>query len=293
MDFGNMFVILHQVRRGDVLKTQLGTLDDELDSCITILWNATKPDVRQVECGLAFADETVRNIELATGRTCSIPLTRQQLPTTFGLGWFDVASNTMRKVLVQGKGERPPKITTDLTLKLFALGGFDEKYNEMMRHPPYSSISMSARWQQKAIRALGNNEWADCILACSVWIETFVVQMTVAINELLGSPIPDTRSALARGLPQFINTHLGSKHLKGRWDHTLEDTEFGRWYLRCYEKRNAIVHTGALPAPEDATVAYDAAHAFIRFLTKKMAKLEDKRLDQFLVLLRAMSKDIK
>src|SRR2546423_15523056 len=102
MEFGNMFVILHQIRRGEVLKSTSKAIADELDSCITILWNATKPTTHQIERGLRFADETMRNIELATGQTCSVPLTRQQLPTTFELGCFDVPNNTIRKILVRG-----------------------------------------------------------------------------------------------------------------------------------------------------------------------------------------------
>jgi hypothetical protein len=284
-EFGHQFAIFHQIPRNYVLQTDI----DVLDTCITILWTAKEVAVDQIMSGVLLADEIIRNIELITGKAFPVPLGPLQIPTPFEIAQFVVGESTIRKIRSDEKGELLPKFNDAVAQALYALQGFDKDYNELMERSPYSVIKVAARWQQKAIRARGSSEWSDCIVASSIWAEVFVVQMTVGINEVVGEPIVDLRKALSRGLPRFITTYLGSKHLKGRWDHTDKDTPFGRWYQECQEVRNTVVHTGKLPDEADAHGAYDAAHQFVKFLTVEIARLKDPRLDDYLTALRGIS----
>ena len=60
------------------------------------------------------------------------------------------------------------------------------------------------------------------------------------------------------------------------------------WFDDCYELRHRVVHMGYLPTQEEAFASYEAAHGFIRYVTKQLAKLQDERLGDLLVIVRGM-----
>jgi hypothetical protein len=93
---------------------------------------------------------------------------------------------------------------------------------------------------------------------------------------------------LARGLPRFLNRYLGSKFLKGNWDHKSNRTEVGVWYQQCYTLRNRVVHAGHLPTNEEAINCYEKTHNFVRSITTQVGGLKDKRLLPIISLLSQM-----
>lgn len=289
MPFELMFAVFHEIERGSVLKSESEYITKLCDSCITIIWTAEKPEIEQVEAGFFLADDIARGIELATGYPCPLPLSRLQLPSAFEIGWHVAGTDRWSKIIVQGNEEERPILSMRIAPILHALQGFSDEYNDLIKLPPYSIVDRAARWQQKAIRSFGLGEWSDSIVSAATWVEVFVVQMTLEINKILSTEINDPRSALARGLPKFINLYLGAKHLKGKWDHLDNKTVFGKLYSCCQEARNRVVHLGEFPNRSEALAAYDAAHEFVHLLTREIGKLKDPRIKDFVALFKEMS----
>lgn len=288
MEFGYLIAVFHSVARSAVFD-RIDSFQENIDDCITLVWTAREFDESQVHLAIQFADEIARNIELATGAPLPIGLGDAQRPTNFEVAYANIGEEKKGRISLRDERSKIPRLSTNGLAVVDALMGFNASYEKWMEKNPVSSIAVAARWQQKAIRALGSAEYADCIICCAVWAEIFLVQVTVNLMILNGEPINDLRSEVSRGLPQFLNRFLGSKFLKGNWDHTSANTEIGEWYSSCYELRSRVAHEGHIPSSDDARKVYDITHKFVRSISKQLGELRQKELEPISSFFREMT----
>ncbi len=288
-DFGTVWLVFHQVERGEVLQCANEATSKLYDDCITILWaSSDDPSAEQIEAGLNFADDVVRKLETLNGVPCPIPLKRNQLTNDFELACHIPSEDVVEKILIVGDHNHLPQLDGSNGPLMLYLQGYLDDHHEEFKTEPYQIMRLAAEWQRQAIRALGTEEWPSAIVACNTWIEVFAVRMAVAINEILEQPIADLRTELNQGLSKFITKHIGAVVKEGHWDRTRDGTEIKNWYDDCYLLRHRVVHQGYLPTEAEVFKAYNSAHEFIRFLTRSMASIEDQRLDELLVVVRNM-----
>ncbi|MFX4299885.1 hypothetical protein [Pseudosulfitobacter pseudonitzschiae] len=273
--------------------TTMPELAETLGLCVTLLWTTKGNLVDELEDAIRQADQLVKQVEICFGAPLPLPLKKQQMPDRFAVGVIDPSADegkrTTTSILVPPADhgiEIDPETAVFIGTLLEALGPIEE----VMSTPMLTALHISSKWQRQAIRARGMEEWSDVVIASNTWIETFLVQLAVLLNEAAGTPISDVQSAVMKGgLPRFVNTYLGQKFLKGRWDRTRRETEFGRWYEKCFSLRNAIVHTGHFATETEATDAYTAADDLAHYVTARAAAVHGDQFDELLQPLRLMA----
>lgn len=294
---GFLTIVLHRVRHGDVVVTTIPELSETLGLCVTLLWTTKGNLVEELEDAIRQADQLVKQVEMRFGVPLPLPLKKQQLPDRFSVRTIDPSadegSRTTTSILVPPADhgiEIDPETGVIIGTLLEALGPIDE----VMSTPMLTALHTSSKWQRQAIRARGMEEWSDVVIASNTWIETFLVQLAVLLNEAAGTPITDVQSAVMKGgLHRFVNTHLGQRFLKGRWDRTLRETEFGKWYENCFTVRNSIVHTGHFATETEAQDAYIAANDLAHYVTTRAAAVHGDQFDKLLQPLKTMAKTRK
>jgi hypothetical protein len=195
--------------------------------------------------------------------------------SNFEIARVKVIKGMVDRISLQHDRKHVPTLTPKIAPVLNALMGFDDQYATIKNTEPVKSITHAGRWQQKAIRAHGSGEYADCVVCSAIWAETFLVRMTVELMALVGEPIADLKAEMQRGIPQFLNRNLGSKFVKGNWDHTSTITHIGKWYQTAYALRSRVVHEGYLPTADEAYDCYETTHEFVRQVSKEIGKLKD------------------
>jgi hypothetical protein len=291
---GFLTIVLHRVRHGDVVVTTMPELAETLGLCITLLWTTKGNLVDELEDAIRQADQLVKQVEMRFGVPLPLPLKKQQMPDRFAVRTIDPSADEGKRITtsilvppVDHGIEIDPETAVIIGTLLEALGPIEE----VMSTPMLTALHTSSKWQRQAIRARGMEEWSDVVIASNTWIETFLVQLAVLLNEAAGTPISDVQAAVMKGgLPRFVNTYLGQKFLKGPWDRTRQETEFGRWYEKCFSLRNAIVHTGQFATETEATDAYTAAHDLAHYVTARVAAVHGDRFDELLQPLKTMAK---
>ncbi len=291
---GFLTILLHRVRHGDVVVTTMPELAETLGLCVTLLWTTDGNLVDELEDAIRQADQLVKQVEMRFGVPLPLPLKKQQMPDRFAVRTIDPSADEGNRnttsIMVPPADygiEIDPETAMIIGTLLEALGPIEE----VMSAPMLTALHTSSKWQRKAIRARGMEEWSDVVIASNTWIETFLVQLAVLLNEAAGTPILDVQSAVMKGgLPRFVNTYLGQKFLKGRWDRTLRETEFGRWYEKCFTVRNVIVHTGHFATKTEANDAYTSAHDLAHFVTSRAAAVKGDQFDELLQPLKTMTK---
>lgn len=277
MDYGYLFAIFHTVRRQDVIGENVMFPDYE-DTCLTLLWTAQSDCNDHVTAALNYADEVIRNLEFATGKAIPIGLGEIQRQSNFEVAHVKVSKGVVDRISLQHDRKHVPILTSRIAPILNALMGFDDEYEKIKNTEPAKSVTHAGRWQQKAIRAHGSGEYADCVICSAIWAETFLVRITAELMALVGEPIADLKVEMQRGIPQFLNRYLGSKFLKGNWDHTSTVTHVGKWYQTAYGLRSRVMHEGYLPTSDEAYDCYEITHAFVRQVSNEIGKLKDPRL---------------
>lgn len=277
MDYGYLFAIFHTVRRQDVIGENV-MFPDYRDTCLTLLWTAETDCNDHVTAALNYADEVIRNLEFATGKAIPIGLGEVQRQSNFEVAQVKVTKGMVDRISLQHDRTHVPILTPQIVPILNALMGFDDGYETIKNTEPVKLVATAGRWQQKAIRAYGMGEYSDCVVCSAIWAETFLVRITAELMVLVGEPIADLKAEMQRGIPQFLNRYLGSKFLKGNWDHTSMNTHVGRWYQTSYALRSRIMHEGHLPTANEAYDCYETTHVFVRQVSKEIGRLKDPRL---------------
>ncbi len=280
--FGFICVIFHHVRHGDVHNTGHTEIDETLGLCVTLMWTSDQPTEEELTDVFQAADEMTQAIELSRGRALPLPFKPMQLPDRFPVKTIKPTSKADADIYTtifrhDGKGSIIADTMLALTvgMQVEALG----PHSDFFSSPMARAIRLSSIWQRRAIRAIGIEEWTDAIVASNVWLETFMVQLSTILNDANGTPLEEVEKLLMRkGLAGFVNHTLGSKFLKGRWDQTCIDTEFGAWHANCYQLRNKIVHAGYIASKAEALLAYDAAHNLAHHITLRASKLKEKKI---------------
>jgi hypothetical protein len=284
---GYMFAVFHRVNRKDVIGENVFSAD-YMDDCITLVWTAPDFQDKHVDRALKYADEISKNIEFVTGCRFPIPLGELQHPTNFEVAECRVRDQVVDRVSLQHVRTGLPVISPKIVPQLGALMGFNDDFDKTLSIEPYKSMYIAGRWQQKAIRSHSAGEYSECVISCAIWSEIFLVSLSVELLRLVSEPILDVENALSRGLPQFLNRYLGSKFLKGNWDHKNKNTDVGMWYQNCYYMRNNIVHAGYIPSNYEAITCYETTHCFVKIVTRQTASLKDVRLKPVTEVLSAM-----
>jgi hypothetical protein len=280
-DYGHaaLTVAFYEMDPHQVLKHVPDHLIGSKHTYATIVWMAEEFSEDLLDLGLEALDDIVKNIELATGRACILPMCRYQLPEKFVVGSRHPDGRKGRGT-IQQRGIQRPLVDREQTLAL-SLWDFDKRASFDDLPTPAHIFRQAAVWQRKAIRALAMGDTEFVAIASETWIEVFAIRSATELNKLVGTPIPDTKRETLRGIARFIVTWLGSKHFGGRWDHTAKETEFGRWHSSCLGLRNEVVHGGRHPTLEEAQEAYDAAHKLIWHFTEQLAKVRAPELSEF------------
>lgn len=292
--YGFLTVLFHRVKHGDVVMTTLPELADTRGLAITLIWTSGSDLGGELLDALRTADEMVKHTEMTLGIALPLPLSRQQLPDRFAvktiIPFGEDGAEQSRIYSLIPDDTYGVVIDEKTAISVGFLAGALGSIDNIMDSPMKRALHLSSKWQRQAIRSIGMEDWANVVIASNTWIETFLVQLAVLLNEAINTPISDVPKAVMKsGLASFINTHLGQRFLKGRWDHTDEGTEFGRWYKMCFSLRNAIVHAGHFSNEKEAAQAYAAAHSLAYFVTDCAAKITDKRLTVLLEPLKSMS----
>jgi hypothetical protein len=238
-----MFAVFHKVERSQVIGSNV-YYKSYLDDCITMVWTGETFADESVDMAFKFLDQVAKNIELATGCHLPIPLGELQHQTNIEVAEFRVRDGVVDRISLQHERGGIPILGPEVGERLAGIMGFVPEYNLSIASEPMSSISVAARWQQKALRSHSIGEYSECVISCAIWSEIFLVRVTAELNRLKGAEIVDIEGELSRGLPRFLNKHLGSRFLKGNWDHKIDTTPVGLWYRDCYSLRNKIAHTG-------------------------------------------------
>ena len=289
LDFATVWLVFHQVTRGEVVRCESEFVSEIYDDCITVLWAATEPpNTDQISQCLDFVDDIIRKIEIFNGIPCPIPLTPNQITRTFELGIYSPSQKAFGAMQVLDDTDFLPEVAGMAGPPLLYLQGYLNEKMPIFETKVYQITNLATEWQRRTIRALGTQEWANAIVSANTWIEIFCVRMAVVIKNQINEPIEDIRTALNRGLHRFITHYIGGVVRKGFWDVSRDGTEMKSWYDDCYEMRHRVVHMGYLPAEQEAFAAYEAAHRFIRYVTRQLSELQDERLNDALVVIRAM-----
>lgn len=276
-EYGYLFAIFHTVLRRDVIGNNV-MFPDYKDTCVTLLWTAKSDNNDHVTAALNYADEVIRNVEFATGKAIPIGLGEIQRQSNFEVAHINVNNGTVDRISLQNERNHVPALTPRIAPILNALMGFDDEYEKIKDTEPVRLVNHAGRWQQKAIRAHGSGEYADCVVCSAIWAETFLVRITGELMALSGNPIAELKAEMQRGIPQFLNRYLGSKFLKGNWDHTSKDTDVGKWYQTAYNLRSRVVHEGYIPTSDEAYECYERTHEFVRTVSNQIGKLKDPKL---------------
>lgn len=289
--FGFVTVLFHFVRHGDVVISTVDEITESTGLCVTLLWTTSGQLVEELQECLDVADRIVKQIEMKIGLSVPLPLRTLQLPDRFAVRTLDPRATAESSLSILVPDETHGVIVDEQILHAVgvftgALGPLDE----VLKTPLARALHLSATWQQHAIRGLGIEDWSNAIVASNTWIETFLVQLAVIANEAAGTPLVNLQESIYRGggLPRFINTHLGQKYLKGKWDHTDSRSEFGGWFEHCYQLRNMVVHSGHIANGTEARRAYESAHTLAHFTTERAASVRDDRLRELFSQLREM-----
>lgn len=283
LKFDYALVAFYNIPRKLVWKRP-GKVRDDAGLCATLLWVAEEPRAEHIHEVLRFADSIIDNIELLKGRPCPLPMRALQLPSSFEVAILrsEDKKGKAREEIVVGELHDTDRLnivlSDDDVYRVSALEGVFGPIDYDALPAADRAVRLSALWQRKAIEASGLEDWSAVVLYSNTWIETFIVQLAVILNDAKNNPIEDVRSALQPGLHKFAVTYLGSKYLNGRWDYTQSSTAFGGWYELCYMKRHEIVHIGHFATREEAIKAYDAAHRFAFWMTGLAGKVQDKDL---------------
>lgn len=137
-DFGTVWLVFHQVPRGEILQCVNDLTANIFDDCITILWASNEPPhPEQIEAGLSFADDVVRKLETLNGRPCPIPLTRNQLTDNFELACHIPSQNKVEKTLVAGGHEHLLKLDGSSAPMMLYLQGYLDEHHEEFQTEPY------------------------------------------------------------------------------------------------------------------------------------------------------------
>jgi hypothetical protein len=291
--YGFLCVIFHHVRHGDVHNTQYEEIDETPGLCITLMWTSDQPTEDELADAFQTADEMVQAIELSKGRPLPLPLKPMQLPDRFPVRTIkpDAKIGESVQTTIFRNDEKEGILADEMLvltvgMQVKALGPLSDFFPD----PLARAMHLSSIWQRRAIRSLGIEEWSNAIIASNVWLETFMVQLAVILNDANGTPIENVEELLMRrGLAGFVNNTLGSRFLMGRWDQTRTDTEFGAWHEHCYRMRNKIVHAGHIATEAEALAAYDAAHELAHHVTRRAAKLKQKEFSSILKTIKSMS----
>lgn len=277
-DFGTASLTLYHLAPTHYLLDQSGHVD-RIDSALLIVWNSDNVKYLEILKIIEYANRLFEGIEGLCGRPVPIPLSMYNLPDIIPVCTID-NENNRRLSHVEIARPTYPYIGE---LEADNLGRFvdHELLFEDYDRDDFSKMIFSiGLWQRKALRTLSSSQYAEAVVCINIWIESFVVQMSRYISDTLGSPIPNLENATRRGIHRFFSQHLGSKYLKGRWDHTDVHTTFGIWYNRCVLLRHKVVHQGYFPNCQEANICYNIAHNFIWEITEKISELSDPRLNE-------------
>ncbi|OCC03928.1 hypothetical protein BA190_15645 [Labrys sp. WJW] len=277
MDYGYLFAIFHTVLRKDVIGDNVSFPDYE-DTCLTLLWTAQEDCNDHITAALNYANEVIQNMEFATGKAIPVGLGEIQRQSNFEVAHVKVIEGIVDRISLQHERLHIPTLSPQIAPILNALMGFDDEYEKIRDTEPVKLVNHAGRWQQKAIRAHGNGEYADCVVCSAIWAETFLVRITAELMALDGDPIANLKAEMQRGIPQFLNRYLGSKFLKGNWDHTSEATKVGKWYQMAYGLRSRVMHEGYMPTSNEAYDCYETTHEFVRQVSKEIGELKDPKL---------------
>lgn len=292
-NYGFLTVLLHRVPHQSIIATSIPELGESLGLCITLMWTTQGNYTDELEDALHQADTLIKQVEMMFGIPLPIPLKKRQLPDRFAIAVIDPTkddANTFHIFPLVPPDDHGIQIDEVASVRLGQLTEALGPIDEVMDTPLKRALYVSSKWQRQAIHASGLEEWSDVVVASNTWIETFLVQLAKLMNEAANTPIEDIQSAVMKGgLPRFINTYLGQRYLKGRWDHTCLETEFGAWYEKCFKTRNAVVHSGYFANESDAKEAYEAAHKLAHFVTARAAKVDGEQFRELLQPLRAMA----
>ncbi|MDQ4408672.1 hypothetical protein RBU00_22980 [Rhizobium sp. AN63] len=200
MDYGYLFAIFHTVRRQDVIGENV-MFPDYRDTCLTLLWTAESDCNDHITAALNYADEVIRNLEFATGRAIPIGLGEMQRQSNFEVAHVKVVEGIVDRISLQHDRRHVPTLTPEIAPILNALMGFDDEYEKIKNSEPVKSVTHAGRWQQKAIRAHGSGEYADCVICSAVWAETFLVRITSEAHGSTGRAHRRPKSRAATGDP--------------------------------------------------------------------------------------------
>lgn len=271
-EFGYVTVAFHDVPNGTVIKEQLPETAERVSTCATVMWFAKSFEPSLLEHGIAALCDVIKSIELNTGTACLINLHSLMLPEVVEVGDL----NAGRKIMVESLPRHAPIVSPAVAAGLIVWEGFDKRELRDVSGDIQQLYMQSAVWQGKAIRALAVGDTEFCVVASETWIETLAIRLAAELNRLAGSDIPDLKSeVIGKGLAPFITKWLGSKFLKGQWDHRNADCEFGRWHRDCWSVRNDVVHTGKHPTVEEARRAYVSANQLAWFISERAATLTE------------------
>ena len=276
-----LVILLHRVRHGDVVRTTVPEVADTLGLCITLLWTSKGDLVSEYEDAIRQARDLVTKVELRLGLPLPLPLTKMQMPDRVAIGTIDPSADEDKKFSISiGLPEENScieislKIAFELKKLLETLSPIDEVFNSRIKRALY----ISSKWQGRALRAVGCEEWSDVVIASNIFVETILVSLTTIMNEQDGNKI----NLKGHGWVKFVVTNLGCKYLNGPWDHTKENTIFGRWYKKCYKVRNAIVHEGHFATETEANEAYSAANDLAFDVANRAQNIHNDKFDEIL-----------
>ena len=277
-----LVILLHRVRHGDVVQTTVPEIADTLGLCITLLWTSKGDLVSEYEDAIQQARDFVTKFEVRFGQPLPLPLTKLQMPDRFAIMTIDPSAGENNPISMDicmreanSCIEISPEMAVELISLLEASNSEDEVFNSRIKRALY----ISARWQARALRAIGREEWSDVVIASNIFIETLLVSLTTIMNEQDGNEI---NLEEGRGWVKFVITNLGRKYLYGPWDQTKEDTIFGRWHKKCYKVRNAIVHKGHFATKAQANEAYLAANKLAIDVTMRAHNIDNDKFSEIL-----------
>ena len=283
-DHGFLAVVFHFVRHGDVVKSSVTQVANRKGLCVTLLWTTKDNVAAELADALKAADNVVAQAEMLLGRPIPLPLRSGQLPDRFGVRTIapDAAHNGQEKIeLVFLEGShanmlRPQEVTQIRALAL-------EPLSDYFDTPLKQAMHLSAKWQRRAIRAGGTEDWAALVVASNTWIETLLVRSAILLEHAAGSPIRDGARELRRkSFVQFASRHLGQRLSGAKWDPKDEDAAFGKWHRDCYLLRNKVVHEGHFPSADEAKLAYAVSNGLAWYVTRQAAEIRDPKLAEFL-----------
>lgn len=287
-DYGAIAVLFHQVS-ADCFRKSVPAEFSTLVTCVTVVWLCSELTAEMLRDGFDMVEDIAQTMELCSGKPCLVPNLEGYIPDPLEIARWDPTERQITRHLIRVEKKPVPAITLKVAQMIAAADHLDKKASLAGSPSPEQIFSHASFWQRKAINAFGVNDHQLAVIASQTWVETFLVQITLELNRLMDTPIADPKSQVMRGLAQFINQHLGSKFLKGRWDQTDASTEFGCWYQQCCLLRNEVIHLGKYPSRAESTAAYDAAHEFIWFVTAKLAQIKDAKARSVASVCRSMA----